>query len=383
MLNSKMLWIMGVMILSMAMLVAWGAGQKTILSFSCLNQSHAKDIQVSVDGNAQADSNRLESKDLAIKESSFCKSLKAGKYILPAKEGWWNWGMAPIYDDEGKLHIFNSCIPYSGSWSRQSVINHYVADSVEGPYTFVETAFSSDATTYHNPQISKVDDTYVLVFLHNPSAEDRSQSIGLATAKSLNGPWTESPHSPVIKPSGIPGSANATHASNPTFLVDADGKYRIYYKSMSDRQDKRRTISLAIADQIEGPYVDHPNNPLISYEDIGLDVEDPYAFYYQETYYMIVEDRMNVRAALEGQPKPTERVRPGGNRPGLLYTSKDGITWDRPEIGYNTNSHYFNEELSRTERPHILWKDGKPEYLFLANHGSREAGFYLKIENWK
>jgi len=321
-------------------------------------------------------------KDLTIKESSFCKSLKPGKYILPAKEGWWNWGMAPIYDEDGKLHIFNSSIPYSGKWSRQSVINHYVADSVEGPYTLVETAFSSDSTTYHNPQISKVGDTCVLVFLRNPSAEDRSQSIGLATAKSLNGPWTESPHSPVIKPSRIPGSPNATHASNPTFLVDADGKFRIYYKSMSDRQNNRRTISLAIADKIEGPYVDHPDNPLISYEDIGLDVEDPYAFYYQGTYYMIVEDRMDVRAALEGAT-PSGRTRAGGNRPGLLYTSKDGITWDRPEIGYNTNSYYFNKKLSRTERPHILWKDGKPEYLFLADHGSREAGFYLKIENWK
>jgi len=380
----KNMWVYGVSTLSLVMPVAWGAGQQIILPLSCLKQSHVKNIQVSVDGNAQADSNCLESKDLTIKESSFCKSLKAGKYILPAKEGWWNWGMAPIYDEDGKLHIFNSSIPYEGIWVEDSIINHYMADSVEGPYTLVETAFFSDTTTYHNPQISKVGDTYVLVFLRNPNPQERrSQSIGIATAKSLNGPWTESPYSPVIKPSRIPGSPNATHASNPTFLVDTSGKFRIYYKSMSDRQDKRRTISLAIADQIQGPYVDHPSNPLISYEEMGLDIEDPYAFCYQGTYYMIVEDRMNVRAALEGQPTPTGRIKPGGNRPGLIYTSQDGLTWDRPEIGYNTNSHYFNEELSRTERPHILWKDGKPEYLFLANHGSREAGFYLNIENWK
>jgi len=354
------------------------------LAFSGLKQGSAKELHVSVDGHVQADGSLSVPKDLTIKESSFCKSLVVGKYILPAKEGWWNWGMAPIYDEDGKLHIFNSSIPYEGIWVEDSIINHYVADSVEGPYTLVETAFASDTTAYHNPQISKVGDTYVLVFLRNPNPQERrSQSIGLATAKSLNGPWTESPHSPVIKPSRIPGSPNATHASNPTFLVDADGKYRIYYKSMSDRQNKRRTISLAIADKIEGPYVDHPANPLISYEEIGLDIEDPYAFYYQGTYYMIVEDRMNVRAALEKQPKTAARTRPGGNRPGLLYTSKDGITWDRPEISYKPNSHYFNEELSRTERPHILWKDGKPEYLFLANHGSRKAGFYLKIENWK
>ena len=144
-----------------------------------------------------------------------------------------------------------------------------------------------------------------------------------------------------------------------------------------------RTISLAISDNIEGPYVNHSDNPLISYEDLRLDIEDPYAFYYKGTYYMIVEDRMGVKDALEGNQIPEKDIERGGNRPGLIYTSKDGISWDRPEIGYQTNSYYFDEELSRTERPHILWKDGKPEYLFLANHGSKEAGFYLKIDNWK
>ena len=64
-----------------------------------------------------------------IKESAFGKSLKAGKFILPAKEGWWNWGMAPIYDPQGKLHIFNSSIPYKGEkgmgyWQSKSIINH-------------------------------------------------------------------------------------------------------------------------------------------------------------------------------------------------------------------------------------------------------------------
>lgn len=56
---------------------------------------------------------------------------------------------------------------------------------------------------------------------------------------------------------------------------------------------------------------------------------------------------------------------------------------ENPLISYNTDAHYFGKKLSRTERPHILWNDGKPEYLFLANHGSREAGYYLKSENWK
>ncbi len=322
-------------------------------------------------------------RDLTIKESSFSKSLVPGKYILEAEEGWWNWCMAPIYDEEGKLHMFMSAIPYSGSWITDSKILHFTADSPEGPYTFVDTTFSSDTATYHNPQVSKVDDTYVMVYLgKGNSTPNLHQSIGIATAQSLYGPWKESPNNPILRPSYVPGSANAIHASNPTFLVDEDGKFRIYYKSISDRQPPCRTISLATADQLEGPWENHPDNPLISYEEFELDIEDPYAFYYKGTYYMIVEDRMAVKDALEGNLLPKNEIEPGGNRPGLIYESKDGINWGRPEIGYQTNSYYFDEELSRTERPHILWKEGKPEYLFLANHGSKEAGFFLKIEDW-
>jgi hypothetical protein len=317
--------------------------------------------------------------------SSFCKSLIPGKFILPAKDGWWNWGMAPIYDEEGRLHIFNSSIPYMGEdgmgyWQSKSIINHYMADSVEGPFELIGTAFSSDKRTYHNPQISKVGDTYVLVFLWKSTEAGSLQSIGIATAKSLNGPWTENPDNPIIKP--IPGTLNAAHASNPTFLVDREGKFRIYYKSMAE-DSQFREISLAIADRIEGPYVNHPANPLISFKEMERDIEDPYAFFYNDTYYMILEDRMDVASALRGDPSPLKQIKRGGSRPGLLFKSKDGMNWDRPEIGYHTDAQYFGEKLSRSERPHILWKDGKPEYLFLANHGSDEAGFYLKISDWK
>ncbi len=319
--------------------------------------------------------------DLTIKESSFCKALSEGTYILPSVEGWWNWCMAPMYDKEGKVHVFMSTIPKKGRWSANSKIVHFVADQAEGPYEFVDTAFASTTAAYHNPQISKVGDTYVMVYLWKlASTKGINQSIGIATTKSLDEPWTESPNNPIIKPSLIEGSANAQHASNPTFVVAPDGEFRVYYKSISDKYLPKnyREISLATSDNIEGPYVNHPNNPLISFADRGLDIEDPYVFYYEGMYQLIVEDRMDVKSALEGKPAPT-KVMLGGRRPGLLFKSEDGITWDRPEIGYNTNSHYFDEKISRTERPHILWKDGKPDYLFLANHSKNTAGFVLKV----
>ncbi|WP_411827827.1 glycoside hydrolase family protein [Luteolibacter sp. AS25] len=335
----------------------------------------------SLSNSASAETDLSMDPSKPILDSPFSKSLTPGKYILPAQDGFWNWGMAPMYDENGKLHIFNSRIPkQGGSWITKSVIQHFVADSVEGPYELVGVPFESDETTYHNPQISKVGDTYVLVFLMNDVTLKRnSQAVGIATAESLDGPWTESPLNPIIRPSRIEGSHNATHASNPTFLVDREGKFRIYYKSISDRNPGYRTIALATADKIEGPYTDFPENPLISYESFGRDIEDPYAFFYNDTYYMILEDRMDIKGALEGRLDKEEEIDAGGNRPGLLYSSKDGLDWGRPEIGYDTNTKYFGEELSRSERPHILWKDGKPEYLFLANHGSNEAGFYLKI----
>lgn len=330
--------------------------------------------------------------DLTLKESSFCQSLVPCKYILKAKEGWWNWGMAPIYDAEGKLHIFNSSIPYKGEkgmgyWQSKSIINHYVADSVEGPYTLIGTAFSSDERTYHNPQISKVGDLYVLVFLWKEVAPGSLQSIGMATAKSLYGPWTENPLNPVIPASGKMQDNNIIHASNPTLVVTPEGKFRIYYKSMTDKYPVRkgfREISFAESDKIEGPYVNYEGNPVISYMDHKLDIEDPYAFIYKGMYYMIVEDRQGVKNLLEGNPIPTDQIRKGGYRPGLIYTSKDGIDWGIPEVGYQTNEMYFGATLARSERPHILWKDGKPECLFLACHDEDpSAGYFLRIENWE
>ncbi len=83
---------------------------------------------------------------------------------------------------------------------------------------------------------------------------------------------------------------------------------------------------------------------------------------------------------MEGKSQIIEKKQLGGNRPGLIYQSKDGINWDRPEIGYQINYYYFKQPLARSERPNILWKDGKPEYLFLACHDDDPtAGYFLKV----
>ena len=324
---------------------------------------------------------------LSIEESKFSKAQIPGDFVLKAEEGNWNWGMAPIYDEDGLLHVFNSVIPTNGSWIKTSKIAHYTAEKPEGPYTFVGDVFVSDSASYHNPQISKVDDTYVLVFLLNKHTVDGSkQEVGLATATSLTGPWSESKLNPVIPASGEMRGQKIVHASNPTFVATPEGKFRIYYKSMTDKLPIKkafREISFAESDKIEGPYVNYENNPVISYADQKVDIEDPYAFFYKGNYYMIVEDRRGVKNMLEGNPIPEEKLKNGGYRPGLIYKSKDGIDWGVPKVGYQTNEIYFGRELARSERPSILWKDGKPECLFLACHDEDPtAGYFLRIENW-
>lgn len=323
----------------------------------------------------------------SIEESAFSKSLKPIDFILPSEEGEWTWGMAPIYDEDGKLHIFNSIIQKKGSWIKNSRIVHWVADQPEGPYTMLGDVFVSEDASYHNPQISKVGDTYVMVFLYNFYKDENGskQEVGIATASSLEGPWTENPLNPIIPASGKMYGANINHASNPTFVVTPEGKYRIYYKSMTDKYKGKgiREISFVESDSLDGPYVNYENNPVISYAETMQDIEDPYAFYYNGYYYMIVEDRRDIKAMLEGNLKPAEEIKSGGYRPGLIYKSKDGIDWGIPEVGYQTNEIYFGHKLARSERPHILWKDGKPDYLFLACHDDDStAGYFLKIDGW-
>lgn len=122
-------------------------------------------------------------------------------------------------------------------------------------------------------------------------------------------------------------------------------------------------------------------------EKIKSSHKHPYAFYYKGKYFIIVEDRMGVaRQGTESVEPENQEAEAGGVRPGLIYTSEDGFNWGEPQIGYQTNDTYFDESRERFERPQILWKDGKPDYLFLALKGGKyktSSGAMLKIKDWE
>jgi hypothetical protein len=321
--------------------------------------------------------------------SPFCSELRAGGRILELP-GQYVWCCAPVYDDAGLLHLFFSSWPESSGmpgWRDHSQIFHATAASPEGPYQILGPVFQSGAgdwdASVFNPSICRIGGRFVLVYAgRNPAENPFRMQIGLAVCSAdglASGAWEKT--GPVVSPSGVDGTWNALHASNPALLAAPDGTFRIYYKAMGMENEPRlRTIGVAVADRLEGPYRNDPRNPLMDYRSQGGDIEDPCVFFLDGKYYLIAEDRTGVATGGDSSAAA------GGTRPGLIYESDDGFRWEPPRTGYQTNDFYFGGPRERFERPQILWKNGRPEALFLALKGGRygtSSGAFLKINSSK
>ncbi len=289
--------------------------------------------------------------------------------------GWDIWGSSPIRDDKGRIHLFcarwPADIPFDKAWRRNSEIAHYVADKPEGPFTYVRTIGKGagkgwNAVGYHNPNIRKIGDRYVLVFISNDGGPQHgpNQRIGMMVAESLYGPWNLVPDDskPLLSPpedEAIWCHASGCGINNPSLLAHPNGKFYLYFKSMSGpRPEGKVSMGVAIADKLEGPYVIR-KDPITSNNRV---IEDGYAFIWRGHICLMTTDNHGM----------LER---GG---GLLWVSKDGVTFDeKPLPGFhNLRTFYLKEKLPENikhhytdqvkfERPQILMgKDGEPAYLY-------------------
>jgi len=52
------------------------------------------------------------------------------------------WGCSPVKDGHGKYHLFGARFgnPFKTAWRSDSHVVHYVSDTPQGPFTFVEYA---------------------------------------------------------------------------------------------------------------------------------------------------------------------------------------------------------------------------------------------------
>ena len=328
------------------------------------------------------------------KVSDFARRLRpVGRRL--EMEGYYVWCNSPIEGPDGKIHVFFSRWISSkkmGGWINGSEICHAIADTPESEFKYLETIFSPrgpgywDATTCHNPSVKFVDGKYALFFMGNSDGKTDTKRIGLATADSLNGPWKR-PDQPLLLP-GPAGAWDDHCTTNPAFIKNPhNGQYWLYYKSWNTEEYNastdplvkgNRKYGLAIADNLEGPYVKYKGNPVIDFSKRGnnTQLEDGFVWFENNRFKMICRD-MGVF----------------NHEYGLYMESKKGFKWSEPQIAYFDAKHYniqqppppsYLKKYGRFERPQILFQKGEPTYLFTTSQGGKymtSSPFIFKIES--
>ncbi len=288
------------------------------------------------------------------------------------------WCSSPIWGDDGTVHLFYSRWRKEkgmGGWIKGSEIAYAVADSPYDTFQHKDVVLQPregfwDSTTCHNPLIKKIADTYYLFYMGNSNGKTDTKRIGVATAKSLNGPWKRSDN-PLLLP-GPQGAWDDHCTTNPAFLQGDDGKYWLYYKSWNTAEyvhDKgsvrgNRKYGLAKADHPLGPYVKIAEHPVIDFSDRpnNAQLEDAFVWKKNGKYFLIARD-MGFH----------------NHECGLILTSSNGIHWSEPQVAYLNLASYIDEaspaanlkRFGRLERPMVLMDKitDEPRFLFGATQG--------------
>ena len=302
------------------------------------------------------------------------------------------WGSSPIKSKDGKIHLFVAEWPkpqdkterFSG-WFKHSQIAHYVGDKPSGPFEFLGIAIDDKNETFnapHNPTIQFINNKYILCFIVNEKNDLTKQRIVMYVSDNLED-WK--PAKGAKKDGTIleaPFNKNIWNynprlgISNPS-LIKYNNKYMLYYKSVlrdTTGLDLRKNwdygYGVAISDNVEGPYTYHPKRVTAE----GLQLEDAYAFSYDDKVYMLSRDFKGSKGSHGG---------------GLLWESEDGFYFSEKNVNraYNDLQYYnaFTKQDSiyifrgdkegHLERPQLLIEDGKPSYMYVATGVNTEKGY--------
>ena len=299
------------------------------------------------------------------------------KGIAVEEPGYTIWGTSPILGEDGKVHLFVARWPcelkVDPGWRTHSEIAHYVGNSPEGPFEFSDVAIQGMARVQqgvapHNPTIHKVDDGYALFYIANDGIKEHpsNQYICLAVSKSLYGPWKKVGDDGVIlRPPANKNYWNhkaSNGVNNPAFLKHPNGGFFLYFKSEKAR------MGLAVAENLEGPYVQMPF-PVTTND---RNIEDGYAFLYKDKFALLTTDNHGM-------------IEAGG---GILWTSVDGVHFDQHEKGFHRINTYTkinmekiavhygpgDRKYAKFERPQLLLKNGKPWYAYLPSGANIYGG---------
>jgi len=290
--------------------------------------------------------------------------------IAVEEPGYTIWGTSPIMDKDGKVHLFVARWPcelkVDPGWRSHSEIAHYVGDAPLGPFRFSDIAVTGseleswDKYGAHNPTIHKIGNKFVLIYIANNDPNQpphpANQRIGMVISDSPYGPWKKvGKDGMILTPPGNQKYWNynsGNGVNNPALLQHPDGGFFLYFKS-----DKSK-MGLAIAESIEGPYVQMPFPVTAN----NKSIEDGYVFIYKGNIALLTTDNHGI-------------IEEGG---GILWTSEDGIHFNKMEQGFKRINEYVEIDLSEAavhygpgkgkyakfERPQLLIIEGEPAYMY-------------------
>lgn len=301
-------------------------------------------------------------------------------------DGWYVWGNSPIIDEEGKVHLFFSRWPAAAgwrSWLSKCEIGHAIADRPEGPYEFIGTALE--------PSGPGLWDAFTC---HNPTIHkvgDKyalfyiGSSDGTSGNKSIGLALADSLYGPWQKRTtplirrGNQNSFDDRMVSNPAFLQHPNGQFWLYYKAASEKSYQKGNNFYALA------VADRLTGPYRKVnENPVIDLSYKGENVRLEDAYAFIEDGVYKLV--------TRDMGYFDNYGGLYFESRDGIKWSKPQRAFFGAEYYGlqHEERAdhlfrknRIERPQILMQGGRPTYLFTSMQGGKynlSTSFLFKID---
>jgi hypothetical protein len=307
-----------------------------------------------------------------------------------AMDDWWVWCGSAIRGEDGRYHLFASRWPkslsFSPHWLTNSEIVRASADKPTGPYRFEEVVLPTrgekwwDGRMTHNPTIHRWRDQYLLFYIgttysgptpdaahpvdnKNPARlESRAnQRIGLATSRSVKGPWKRMDR-PILDPR--PGKWDALMTTNPAPCVNPDGSVLLVYKSAVD-QAGLLTMGVARAPRFDRPYERLKDGPLFDFSSTRDHVEDAYVWREGSGYQLIMKD---MRGGICGEAGA-----------GIHATSANGVDWtvSKPAKAWSLNVRWSDgvvRQHRNVERPQLLIENGRPTHAFFATSTGPRGG---------
>ena len=303
-------------------------------------------------------------------------------------DGYWVWCGSVIRGDDGRYHMFASRWPSDVSvlhWAVNSEIVRASADRPEGPFRFEEVVLGAtggsafDARVLHNPCIRRCGEMFLLFYTGStfdgptPNHDDpapqpsgrwqqawHNKRIGLATARSVLGPWTRSKR-PILDVR--PGHWDGVITSNPAPCVHEDGRVLLLYKSTPHRHDRdgsfrgRFMLGAAWAGHYTQPFRRLDDNPVLQFDHPDAHVEDPCCWHDGRCYRAIMKD---MTGAIGGEPQA-----------GIAAESPDGVRWrlSDPPRAYRRQVRWDDGSVTcpaKLERPQLLFEAGRPTHFYAA-----------------